>query len=66
MPKTDHHSLCQKVHQRISVSPENWHFNSRFVLNKLERQQKHQCLFCLLRFFDELSHVINDDPFSTL
>ena len=26
------HLLCQKVRQRISVIPENWHFNSRFVL----------------------------------
>ena len=30
--KTDRHLLCQKVRQRISVIPENWHFNSRFVL----------------------------------
>ena len=30
------------------------------------RQQKHQCLFSLLRFFDELFDVINDDPFLTL
>ena len=30
--KIDHHLLRQKVRQRISVIPENWHFNSRFVL----------------------------------
>ena len=30
--KTDRHLLRQKVRQRISVIPENWHFNSRFVL----------------------------------
>ena len=30
------------------------------------RQQKHQCLFSLLRFFDELFDVIIDDPFLTL
>ena len=38
--KTDHHLLRQKVRQRISVMkekkntmfPENWHYNSRFVL----------------------------------
>ena len=28
------------------------------------RQQKHQCLFLLLRFFDKLFDAINDDPFS--
>ena len=32
MSKTDHHLLRQKVHQRISVIPENWRFNSHFVL----------------------------------
>ena len=30
--KTDCHLLCQKVRLRIAVIPENWHFNSRFVL----------------------------------
>ena len=30
--KMDRHLLRQKVYQRISVIPENWHFNSRFVL----------------------------------
>ena len=30
--KLDRHLLRQKVCQRISVIPENWHFNSRFVL----------------------------------
>ena len=39
MSKPDHQLLGQKVRQRISVMktntlmfPENWHFNSRFVL----------------------------------
>ena len=32
MSKIDCHLLCQNVCQRISVIPENWHFNSRFVL----------------------------------
>ena len=32
MSKVDRHLLCQKVRQSISVIPENWHFNSRFVL----------------------------------
>ena len=30
--KTDRHLLRQKVRQRISVIPENWHFNWHFVL----------------------------------
>ena len=30
--KPDCHLLTQKILQRISVIPENWHFNSRFVL----------------------------------
>ena len=32
MSKMDRHLLWQNVRQRISVIPENWHFNSRFVL----------------------------------
>ena len=32
MSKTDCHLLRQKVRLRIAVIPENWHFNSRFVL----------------------------------
>ena len=32
MSKTDCQLLRQKVHQRISVIPESWHFNSHFVL----------------------------------
>ena len=32
MSKTDRHLLRQKVCQRISIIPENWHFDSRFVL----------------------------------
>ena len=30
------------------------------------RQQKHQCLFSLLRFSHKLSDVIIDDPYLTL
>ena len=30
--ETNRHLFRQKVRQRISVIPENWHFNSRFVL----------------------------------
>ena len=62
--KTDHHLLRQKVRQRISVIPENWHFNSRFVLKTAKTPV--QCLFSLLRFFDKLFDVIIDDPFLTL
>ena len=65
MSKTDRHLLRQKVHQRISVMktntlmfPENWHFNSRFVLKKNSSVCFH--------YFDELFDVINDDPFLTL
>ena len=32
MSKTDRQLLRQKVRRRISVIPENWHFNSYFVL----------------------------------
>ena len=32
MSKKDRHLLRQKVCQRILVIPENWHFNSPFVL----------------------------------
>ena len=32
MSKTDRHLLRQKVGQRISVIPENWHFDTHFVL----------------------------------
>ena len=32
MSKTDHYLIRQKVCQRISGIPENWHFNSRFVV----------------------------------
>ena len=48
MSKTDCQLLRQKVRLRISVIPENWHFNSRSVLKTT-----------LLRFID----IINDDPF---
>ena len=44
--------------------PENWHFNSRFVLKTTKTPV--QCLFSLLRFFDELFDVINDGLFLTL
>ena len=47
--------------QRISVIPENW-----FIHVLSWRQQKQQCLFSLLRFFDELYDVINDDLFLKL
>ena len=30
--KMDRQLLCQKVRERISVIPENWHFNSCFVM----------------------------------
>ena len=50
--KTDRQLLHQKVCQRISVF--SW------------RQQKHQCLFSTLRFFDKLFDVIIDDPFLIL
>ena len=30
--KTDRQLLCQKACQRISVIPENWHFDTRFVM----------------------------------
>ena len=62
MSKMDCHSLRQKVCQRISVIPENWHFYSCFVL----KTTKNHCLFSLLRFFDKLFDVINNDPFFTL
>ena len=62
MSKTDHHLLRQKVHQRISVIPENWHFKSRFVL----KTTKTTVFYYLLRFFDELFEVIIDNWFSTL
>ena len=32
MSKMNRQLLRQKIRQRISVIPENWHFNSRFVL----------------------------------
>ena len=35
---------------------ENWHFNLRFVLKTV----KYQCLFSLLRFFDNFFDLIND------
>ena len=47
--KTDRQLLRQKVHQRISVIPENWHFNSRFVLKTTKTPV---FFFSLLRFFD--------------
>ena len=47
--KTDRHLLYQKVRQRISVIPENWHFNSRFVL-KTTKPPVHS-LFSLLTNF---------------
>ena len=56
MSKKDLHLLCQKVRQRITVMkkthtmfPENWHFNSRFVLKTTETPV---FMFSLLRLFD--------------
>ena len=43
--------------------PENWHFNSRYVLKTTKIPV---FFFSLLRFFEELFDVINDDPFLTL
>ena len=62
MSKTDHHLLRQNFCQRNSVILENSHFNSLLYW----RQQKQQCLFSLLRFYDKLFDVINNDPFLTL
>ena len=39
---------------------ENWHFNLHFVLKKTKTPA---FFFSLLRFFDELFDVINDDLF---
>ena len=60
----DRHLSCQRVRQRISVTTENWHFDSLFVLKTAKTTV--QCLFSLLRFFDKLFDVINDIPFLTL
>ena len=60
----DRHLFCQKVRLRISVIPENCHFNSRFVLKKTKTPVQH--LFSLLRLFGEIIDVINDDPFLML
>jgi hypothetical protein len=65
MSKMDRHLLRLKFCQRISVIPENRHFNSRFVL-KTTKSPVFACLLSLLRFFDELFDVINDNPFLTL
>ena len=62
MSKTDRQLLRQKVRQRISVIPENWHFNSCFVLKTTKTPE----VFSLLRFFDGLFDVIIDNPFLTL
>ena len=59
----DRHLLRQKVHQRISVIPENWHFNSRFVLNTTKTPV---FVFITDIFFDKLFDAINDNPFLTL
>ena len=63
MSSTDRHFLLQKVRPRISVIPENWHFNSHFVL---KTEKTPVFFFSVLRFFDELFDVINDNPFLTL
>ena len=62
--KTDRHLLCQKVYQRNSVMNLNTLCFQRIGISidvLSWRQQKHQCLFSLLRFFD----VINHDPLLT-
>ena len=63
MSKTDRHLLRQKAHQRISVMKTN---TVVFVFFKTKRELKCQfsgniqCLFSLLRFFDELFDLIID------
>ena len=52
----DRHLLRQKVRQRISVIPENWHFNSRFVLKTTKTP--------VFVFITEI--IVNDNPFLTL
>ena len=65
----DRHLFHQKVRQRISVMKTN---TGVFVVFKIKHKLKCQfsghivCLFSLLRFFDELFDIINDDPFLTL
>ena len=60
--KMDHRLLRQKVHQRISGIPENWHFYSRLVL----KTTRTVVFFEITEFFDKLLDVRNDDPFLTL
>ena len=45
-----------------NMFPENWHFNSSFVL----KTTKTTVFFSLLRLFDKLFYIINDDPLLTL
>ena len=61
--------LRQKVRQRISVMktktkmfPENWHFNSRFVLKTTKTPE----FVFITEIFDELFDVIIDNLFLTL
>ena len=59
MSKMNRQLLRQKVRQRISVIPENWHFNSRFVLKTTKTP--------VFVFISEiLFDIIIDDPFLTL
>ena len=50
-----------------SLFPEKWYYkivHLGILIHILSwRQQKHQCLFSLLRLFDELFDVIIDDPY---
>ena len=62
MSKTECHSLRQRVCQRISVIPENWHFNSRFVM----KTTKTPVVFSLLRFFAKIFDRRIVDPFLTM
>ena len=48
------------VENKYSMFPENWHFNSCFVLKTTKTP------FSLLRVFGKLFYVINDDLFLKL
>ena len=63
--KMDSHLLFQKVYQRISVTKTNKLYASIELALSL-RLVFYQCLFSLLKFFEELFDVINDNLFLTL
>ena len=50
--QSNSHSLRQKIRQRLSVIPENWHFNIGFVL-----VTKHQCSDCF-HYWDSLMYFL--------